>query len=289
MLAPLFIIFILYPYLRWRKIQAKPVDAMIASSTVPTDREKVHLSVIVPAYNEQERLSPMLNEAIAYLNDRRNSEPKYTWEVIVVDDESSDSTYDLASSFNTEATPIYAIRLKKNTGKGGAVRVGVLKSVGEYILMVDADGATRFSDIEKLESSMNDSGAAIAVGSRDHLRFADSVKKRSPVRNFLMKCFHLAVLVIIGTGIKDTQCGFKLFARGPGIALFNSLHLERWAFDTEIIFLSNLLNFKITETPVEWTEIPGSKLNLIIGSVQMLRDMILLRLMYALSIWRPVV
>jgi dolichyl-phosphate beta-glucosyltransferase len=207
---------------------------------------------------------------------------------VVVDDHSKDSTFDLATSFCTEATPVYAIRLKKNAGKGGAVRMGALNAVGEYILMVDADGATRFSDLNKLEAVYDPSkGVEVVFGSRDHLKRADSTQKRNPLRNILMHGFHLAVLLIIGTDIKDTQCGFKIFSKRATDILFRSLHLERWAFDTEIVLLCNILGFKIKEVDVYWTEIPGSKLNVAIASIQMLRDMILLRTLYLLGVWRP--
>jgi dolichyl-phosphate beta-glucosyltransferase len=205
-----------------------------------------------------------------------------------VDDHSRDSTYDLATSFNTFATPVYAIRLKKNAGKGGAVRMGALHAVGEYVLMVDADGATRFSDIQKLEDVYNpNNNTEVIFGSRDHLKRLESVQKRNPLRNFLMKCFHIAVFMIIGTDIKDTQCGFKIFSKRASDILFRSLHLERWAFDTEIVLLCNILGFKIREVDVNWTEIPGSKLNVVIASIQMLRDMVLLRVLYVIGIWKP--
>jgi len=185
---------------------------------------------------------------------------------------------------------VYGIRLKKNAGKGGAVRMGALHAVGEYILMVDADGATRFSDIKELEEVYNpDEGVEVVFGSRDHLKRTESVQKRNPIRNFLMGCFHIAVLMIIGTNIKDTQCGFKIFSKRTSDILFGSLHLERWAFDTEIVLLCNILKFRIREVDVNWTEIPGSKLNVVVASIQMLRDMLLLRILYVLGIWHPTI
>ena len=285
------LLFILWPLVLWSREHTWALSEIGERSSIPEGRKPVKLSVIVPAYNETERLPAMMKEALAYLIDRRNNEPKYTWEVIVVDDHSKDETFDLATSFNTEATPVYAFRLRKNSGKGGAVRAGALQAVGETVLMVDADGATRFSEISSLEaafsSSENGSSVEVAFGSRDHLRKAESVQKRNPLRNMLMYFFHLAVLGIIGTHIKDTQCGFKLFSRRTSRILFGSLHLQRWAFDTEIVLLCQMLNFKVAEVDVDWTEIEGSKLNVAIASVQMLRDMILLRLLYLLAVWCP--
>ena len=289
LISPLVIVFFVVPYLKWRKEGTLPVSQLVEKSSLPKTRTPVRLSVVVPAYNETERLPAMMNEAIAYLNDRRNQEPKFNWEIVVVDDHSSDSTFDLATSFNTEATPVYAIRLKKNAGKGGAVRMGVLNSVGEQVLMADADGATKFSDLENLEKSYDPStGVEVVFGSRHKLEDSEAVQKRHPLRNLLMYGFHLAVVLIIGTHIKDTQCGFKLFSRQAGKLLFQSLHLQRWAFDTEIVLLCRILRFSVAEVDVTWTEIEGSKLNPAIAAIQMLRDMVLLRLLYFLNVWRPV-
>jgi dolichyl-phosphate beta-glucosyltransferase len=290
LVSPLAIAFLITPYLKWKREGGTSVEQLAEKSSLPKNRHSVRLSVVVPAYNETERLPAMMNEAIAYLNDRRNQEPKFSWEIIVVDDHSSDSTFDLATSFNTEATPVYAIRLKRNAGKGGAVRMGVLNSVGDTVLMADADGATKFSDIENLEREYDPTtGVEVVFGSRHKLETSAAVQKRHPLRNLLMYGFHMAVVLIIGTHIKDTQCGFKLFSNRAGKLLFRSLHLQRWAFDTEIVLLCRLLNFKVAEIDVTWTEIEGSKLNPALAAIQMLRDMILLRLLYTLNVWTPII
>jgi len=142
--------------------------------------------------------------------------------------------------------------------------------------MVDADGATQFSDLDKLDDlikkSKNDN--VIVFGSRDHLKSHDSVTKRHPIRNMLMFFFHLVVTLLVGTDIKDTQCGFKLFTRKACRSVFSILHLKRWAFDIEIVVLSNLYDIKIYECPVNWHEVDGSKLNLILGSQRFISEFI---------------
>ena len=289
-LSPLALSFLLLPYFKWRREHSLPLEQTVEKSSLPSNRKSVRLSIIIPAFNETLRLPAMMNEAISYLSDRRNQEPKFDWEIIVVDDHSSDATFDLGTSFNTEATPVYAIRLRKNSGKGGAVRVGVLHAMGDQILMVDADGATRFSDLENLEKAYDPStGVDVVFGSRHKLEHSEAVQKRHPFRNLLMYGFHMSVVLIIGTHIKDTQCGFKLFSKMAGKILFQSLHLQRWAFDTEIVLLCKLLNFKVAEVDVTWTEIEGSKLNPAVAAVQMLRDMVLVRLLYVLNVWKPTV
>ena len=288
LLVPFVLHFILSPYLKWRKEKAIPLAEVAEKSTIPAKRKTVRLSVVVPAYNEIDRMPIMMKETLDYLKARSKKDSKFTWEIIVVDDHSRDATFDTAASFNTDSTPVYALRLRKNAGKGGAVRVGALHAFGEIILMVDADGATRFSDLEKLEKQYNpDSGVEVVFGSREHLRRAEASQQRNPLRKILMFFFHVAVLSIIGTPIKDTQCGFKLFSKRTSKILFQSLHLERWAFDTEIVLLCQLLGFKVAEVDVDWREIEGSKLNVLVASIQMLRDMVLLRLMYLLHIWVP--
>ena len=149
--------------------------------------------------------------------------------------------------------------------------------------MVDADGATRFADFENLEKASR--SFQVVFGSRHHLQDGEAVAKRNLLRNVLMHCFHFLVNLIVGTSVKDTQCGFKLFSRDSARLLFPGLHLKRWAFDIELVVLCRILNLEISEVPVNWTEIAGSKLNIISSSIQMLRDMAAVRLFYFLGLW----
>ncbi|KAF5835610.1 nucleotide-diphospho-sugar transferase [Dunaliella salina] len=163
------------------------------------------LSIVVPAYNEQARLGVTLDEAISYLQRRRNRQgPHFTYEIIVVDDGSKDGTARVAYEYVGKHgfDTVRLLRVKKNRGKGHAVRQGMKMARGEFCLFMDADGATRFTDLEKLEielakckvpasrGSLMDGPVGAALGSRAHLQKA-AMSKRSPVRNFLMKvCFH---------------------------------------------------------------------------------------------------
>eukprot|EP00397_Hematodinium_sp_SG-2012_P040281 GEMP01044104.1.p1 GENE.GEMP01044104.1~~GEMP01044104.1.p1 ORF type:complete len:294 (+),score=60.51 GEMP01044104.1:153-1034(+) len=245
------------------------------TSTLLKEAE-VDLSVVVPAYNEAERIHPMLDEALVYLENRKKP---FTYEVIVVDDGSSDGTYDTISTKNPN---IRRIELSQNMGKGFAVKVGVLAARGRKILMVDADGATKFEDLDRLELKTTD----CVFGSRSHLQ-DEALAKRAWYRNILMIAFHLVVSFIVGTSIRDTQCGFKLFKRPCAQRLFPSLHINRWAFDIELVVLSQHLSFTVDEVPVNWHEVPGSKLNIIVALFQMLRDIIAIKLLYTLKVWHP--
>ena len=125
---------------------------------------------------------------------------------------------------------------------------------------------------------------AIAIGSRAHLQ-EEAVVQRSVFRNVLMHVFHFGVYVLFTGGIKDTQCGFKLFTRAAARPLFKSLHVERWAFDVELIYIAQCLKMPIVEVAVNWKEIDGSKIVPLWSGLQMGKDLLLVRLRYMFRIW----
>lgn len=304
------------------------------------------LTLVIPAYLEEERLPKMIHEAHSYLNTpnctaiqnlvklRRRKRPmimkndsnNVNIEWIVVNDGSNDRTcqvyrnyvHNLTSNTHhpTEHVRITQhdwklISLPKNRGKGAAVRCGMLASTGDYALMVDADGATEFGPglealtqrlIEQSLRSVSSSSSQttstidpIVLGSRAHLHLNKNNhthQRRSHVRSFLMQAFHVCVVLLVDASeICDTQCGFKLFSKNAAHHLFQILHLRRWAFDTELIFLATHLHYTILEVVVPWHEVEGSKLhtsalNLALVSVSMLRDMVCVRLCYAFGLWK---
>ena len=317
-----------YPWWVSRK-GSKPGNFSLAK---PSPAE-CDLSIVVPAYNEEQRLPIMLKQTIGWLRKngvnleiatrQENQSPRLPWlrsaEIVVVDDGSKDKTAQVAESFG-----VRVISLAQNSGKGEAVKIGVLAAKGRVILMADADGATEFSDLERLYdagSSVKDrmnifpeedsipSGISTpstidesltpatpgnfsaplncaVFGSRDHLKSSEAVIERAPIRNVLMLVFHGLVWLIVGTKIKDTQCGFKLFPRRAAQQIFASLHLTRWAFDIEVVEICRRLEIPIIEVPVNWREIAGSKLNLVTGSLGMLQDMAAVRFLYGIGVWR---
>jgi len=243
-------------------------------------KEEVTLSVVVPAYNEEDRIRPMLEETLSFLESR----PKpFSYEVIVVDDGSSDKTYETVMSMKRPL--IRYVQLKRNMGKGFAVKVGTLAARGELILMVDADAATKFSDLTRLEEKLSKSD--IVFGSRSHLQ-DEAIATRAWYRNLLMVIFHFLVSIVVQTKIRDTQCGFKLFRRKAAQCIFPSLHIARWAFDIEIVVLAQNLSLTVEEVAVNWHEVDGSKLNVLQASLEMVRDILAIKFMYGLKIWRPI-
>uniref|UniRef100_A0A8C3JWJ2 Dolichyl-phosphate beta-glucosyltransferase n=1 Tax=Calidris pygmaea TaxID=425635 RepID=A0A8C3JWJ2_9CHAR len=239
------------------------VNAEGRKEAVPSihDPPTKELSVVVPSYNEEDRLPLMMDEALDYLEKRQKRDPSFTYEVIVVNDGSKDQTEKVAMKYCEKygSDKVRVLSLVKNRGKGGAVRMGVLSSRGKKILMADADGATKFADIEKVEEGLKNlqpwpNQMAISCGSRAHLE-KDSIAKRSYFRTLLMHGFHFLVWFLCVKEIRDTQCGFKLLTREAALRTFSTLHIERWAFDVELLYIAQRLRIPIAEVAVNWTEI----------------------------------
>ncbi|GAB6022815.1 dolichyl-phosphate beta-glucosyltransferase [Chamberlinius hualienensis] len=261
------------------------------------ERGTLTLSVIVPAYNEEKRLPPMLDECLDYLENRTKIDPSFTYEVIVVDDGSSDKTTTVALKYCDKygVDKLRVLTLFKNRGKGGAVRMGMTRSRGCLLLFADADGATKFSDLDKLEDSLEacigtndpEKSLAIIVGSRAHLE-EEAIASRSAFRTFLMHGFHFLVWLLCVRSIRDTQCGFKLLTREAARVCFSNLHINRWAFDVELLYIAEHLKMKLKEVAVVWTEIEGSKIIPFWSWLQMGKDLMLLWLRYQIGAWKIV-
>eukprot|EP00891_Asterochloris_glomerata_P007263 jgi/Astpho2/7263/e_gw1.00113.72.1_t len=253
------------------------------------DEPTKSLSVVIPAYNEQDRLPSSLDSLAGFLErlrDRRG--PNFTYEIIIVDDGSQDNTLECSYTFIRRKgfETVRAIDLQQNHGKGHAVRAGMMIARGEQVLMADADGATRWEDLELLQGRMQEllkkqseshlpsptllrgmpTGQAtglgplgMVVGSRAHLE-KQAMAKRNRLRNFLTKGFHFLVLLVAGGAVRDTQCGFKLLTRRTAKVMVSNQRLERWCFDVELIYLAQQLQIPVEEVQVHWTEVPGSKI-----------------------------
>ncbi|KAK9913522.1 hypothetical protein M0R45_037335 [Rubus argutus] len=271
------------------------------------DPAEKYLSLIIPAFNEELRLPVALEETMNYLQQRAAKDKSFSYEVVIVDDGSVDGTKRVAFEFVRKYTVdnVRVILLGRNHGKGEAIRKGMLHSRGELLLMMDADGATKVNDVEKLEKQIRavakeefqygDSPAInsnfrisdipiAAFGSRAHLE-EKALASRKWYRNFLMKGFHLVVLLAAGPGIRDTQCGFKMFTRAAARKLFTNIRLNRWCFDVELVFLGKWFRIPMREISVNWSEIPGSKVNLL-SIPNMLWELVLMSVGYRSGMWR---
>lgn len=248
----------------------------------------IDLSLVIPCLNEAKRLGPMLDETVEYLE----THYKDRYEILVIDDESVDDTagfaIEKAKELNMTPHVMRVIELAPNRGKGAGVAHGLLYSRGKWGLFADADGATKFSDVEKLlecQKDTKDDEPAVSIGSRYHMD-GDNVVKRSFIRKFLMKGYKTLVFIFGVKGINDTQCGFKMFNFEATKKIFPHLHNDRWVFDFEVLILAEMQGIKVKEIPVNWQEMDGSKVDLARDSIGMARDLVITRLAYMLGIYK---
>jgi dolichyl-phosphate beta-glucosyltransferase len=243
-----------------------------------TRNGKVEISVIVPAYNEETRLSSTLPRLWGSLKSRFSS-----FEIIVVDDGSKDRTAEIVSSFCQYHPEIRIISFEQNRGKGHAVRTGVLEAIGEYVLFCDADLSTPIREVKKLLSALEE-GNDVAIGSRAS---QDSkIIKYQPLYRVLMgKTFNKIVRILGVPGIKDTQCGFKCFPREVAQEIFSRSRIDGFSFDVEILYIARRLGLRIAEVGVLWKNSPMSKVHPVKHSLQMLRDLLLIRFYGVLGLY----
>jgi len=165
----------------------------------------------------------------------------------------------------------------------------MLVARGKHLLFADADGASDIRCLGLLESQLSKirkSHKAMVVGSRNQVS-SQLTRKRHPLRDFLNACFGFFVKLMCGSDLQDTQCGFKLFTREAARKLFVAQHIERWAFDVELIYLAKILNIPVKEVGINWQEMPGSKVNVLLDSFKIARDILVIRLLYTLKLWSP--
>lgn len=225
----------------------------------------VDISIVVPAFNEERRLPPTLLDMIDFFD----SQP-LSYEIIVVDDGSTDSTSEVVRKFERVREQVKLFQLPKNYGKGHAVRVGVVNSRGNRILFADADGATPIQEFHRLQGAL-DAGADIAIGSRA-LGSSDTRVSTSLHRKLLGRIFNFCVNTVLLPSITDTQCGFKLFTRASALFLFKRQKSDRFSFDVEILYIATKAGLSVQEVAINWNNIPGSKVSLLVDSLCMLRD-----------------
>lgn len=217
------------------------------------------LSLVIPAYNESVRLPASLEKLHGEL---AKGDLLASTEVLVVDDGSADGTAAAAeAAAGRLGLPLRVLALPANRGKGAAVRAGVLASRGDWVLVSDADFSTPFSEWEKLAGT----GADVAIGSRG--LDESLVKTPQPFfRRASGKLFNKLVQLIALPGIRDTQCGFKLFRREAAHAVFALATEDRFAFDVEALVLARRLGYTIAEVPVLWFNSEDSRVGFLSGA-----------------------
>ncbi|MFZ5424750.1 MAG: dolichyl-phosphate beta-glucosyltransferase [Patescibacteria group bacterium] len=227
-------------------------------------------SIVIPAYNEESRIISTLTQTINFMNSFSDA-----FEIIVVDDGSSDSTVDIVSKYAKERSNIKLIQ-NSHKGKGYAVRTGVLNALGEYILLSDADMATPIEELKRLHVWMKDSDFDVVIASREGV---GARRNKEPfIRHLMGRIFNMMIRLLLVPEIQDTQCGFKLFKKKAAYDIFRRLvlygenakelkHPRVTAFDVEVLFVARKLNYRIKEVPVTWTYDAGTKVNKIRDSI----------------------
>lgn len=232
-------------------------------------------SLVIPAYNESGRIESCIRTAAAWVRTRPGGRG---WEVLVVDDGSSDDTAERARRVaQEERLDLRLIAYAPNRGKGAAIREGVLASTGDPVLVSDADLSTPLSEFPKLAAPLETH--ALAIGSR--AIDEDLVRRRQPWHRVLLGKLGNGIIQLFAVpGIRDTQCGFKLFRRDAARALFSEARIDRFAWDVEILYLARRRDLAIAEVPVLWFNSPESKVRVVRDAVQTLWDVLRIRWMH---------
>ncbi len=223
----------------------------------------VKWSVVIPAFNEAERLPPYLEEILGFFEGR--GEP---FEVIVVNDASSDATGDMLAAVTRRNAALRVITHTHNHGKGGAVQAGMLAATGEFRLFTDADGATPIAELKRLEPAFA-AGADVVIGSRALHDPAVAVRLR-PHRALAGRVFNRLVTLVGVRGIADTQCGFKAFTAAATRRLFGALETQGFGFDVELLLRAQAAGYRIVEVAVNWQDQAGSKVGVLTTGPRML-------------------
>ncbi len=227
----------------------------------------MYLSLIIPAYNEAERIGASLGRALDYL-----AAQPYDYEVLVIDDGSRDATADVVHRFTGDCLQL--LRQPHNMGKGAAVRRGMLAAAGEHRIFSDADFSTPITELPRMLEQMREYDVVIGSRAID----ASYIKEHQPwYRESMGIIFNRLVQILAVPGIQDTQCGFKGFHARAADDIFGRTKIDGFSFDVEALFLARSLGYTIKEMPVEWRNDARSTLNPISDSLKMFQELIKIR------------
>ncbi len=227
-----------------------------------------HLSVVIPAYNEEIRISRTIREVVSYLK-----EQDYEWEIVVADDGSADATARLVSEA-AGGDPRVRVLLLEHRGKGWAVKNGMLAAAGEFRLLCDADLSVPIEQVERLLPPQA-VGIDVAVGSREA---PGAARYGEPGRRHLMgRVFNVIVRRLAAVGLADTQCGFKCFRAAAAEKLFASVTLDGFSYDVEVLHLARRSGMTLAEIGVDWHYREHSKVRPLRDALSMSMDLLRIR------------
>jgi len=212
------------------------------------------VSIVIPCYNEAKRLEPKLSESIVILR----ALIKDPFEIVLVDDGSTDSTYELLKAVETKFAPlpITIVHYAPNQGKGRAVKAGVLIARGAKIVVMDADFSIDLSETTRFLKALD--ASSVAIGTKKHL-LTETIKPQSVPRRFLGKGFTALTNLFLGMDFTDITCGEKAFRGEAGRDIFGRQRINRWSYDSETLFLARRLHYDVVEIPVKWQHEEESK------------------------------
>lgn len=228
-----------------------------------------NLSVVIPAYNEEKIIQGSLTKVISYLKRK-----KFDWELIISDDGSRDKTYKIVGKLTS--SKVRLVRLVKNRGKGAALREGILKAMGDYIIFMDADLSVPLENIEIFFNTLK-KGTDVAIASR-RVKGAKILVHQPWHRESMGRVFTFLTQLVTGTDIADFTCGFKGFRKESAQKIFRASLINRWAYDAEIIFLAKKFGLKITEIPIVWKNREDTRVRLKSVVLETFRDLFKIRL-----------
>jgi dolichyl-phosphate beta-glucosyltransferase len=228
------------------------------------------LSVIVPAYNEQQRIKKTLEAINDYFSDK-----PITRQIIVVDDGSDDNTSGVIEALKKEINDLSVIPYHPNLGKGHAIKKGIEESHGEYILFTDADNSTPIEEFEKFYPLLKDNH--VVIGSR-YISGSNIVVKQPKYRVLIGRFGNKLIQFLLLDGVNDTQCGFKAFQHEAAQQIFSRMKVNHFGFDMEILSIARLLNFSVKEIPVSWYNSKESRIRPIKDELKTFSELIYIKL-----------
>jgi dolichyl-phosphate beta-glucosyltransferase len=231
------------------------------------------ISIVIPAYNEAERIGPTIETIQDYFRKKSQS-----FDILVVNDGSKDNTGNIVANRARERRNITLLESSVNQGKGASVKKGMIHAASDLILLTDADLSTPIEEFEKLFPWIQN-GYDIVIGSRG-MKKSEIILKQPWHRRIMGKAFNLLVRMLIVNDFCDTQCGFKLFRHEAAKRIFGASKIDGFAFDVEVLFIAKKMGYRTMEVPVKWIDSPHSKVNPLRDPVKMLLDLLRIKMLH---------